>query len=76
MVQAPAAFVSTASQRMAATALFASCGALVARGGVGVWMDDARGDPLAWGGLVAAAALAYWLSDLGTGVFHWWGCTT
>lgn len=83
MVQDPAAFVSTDYHRAVTAALFASCGALVARGIAGVMMmtEDglgggvvgvgAGGDPLAYGSLVGAAALAYWLSDLGTGVFHW-----
>ena len=74
MIMDPAEFVSTDFQRAVTTALFASCGALVMRGAAGVEMaagPDAHADPLAWGSLVGAAALAYWLADLGTGVFHW-----
>ena len=71
MIQDPAAFVSTDFQRAVTTGLFASCAALVARGGVGIEMAGDGGDPAAWASLVGSGLLAYWLSDLGTGVFHW-----
>ena len=71
MIQDPAAFVSTDFQRAVTTGLFASCAALVVRGGVGIEMAGDGGDPTAWASLVGSGLLAYWLSDLGTGVFHW-----
>jgi len=81
MVQDPAAFVSTDKQRAVTAALFASCAALVVRGAVGAHMQLAAAseagtvgdasDLLAYGSLVGAAALGFWLSDLGVGVFHW-----
>mmetsp|Transcript_10960 Transcript_10960/g.44147 ORF Transcript_10960/g.44147 Transcript_10960/m.44147 type:complete len:340 (-) Transcript_10960:152-1171(-) len=71
MIQDPAAFVSTDFQRAVTTGLFASCAALVARGGVGIEMAGDGGDPAAWASLVGSGLLAYWISDLGTGVFHW-----
>ena len=71
MIQDPAAFVSTDYHRLVTTGLFASCAALVARGGVGIEMAGDGGDPAAWASLVGSGLLAYWLSDLGTGVFHW-----
>ena len=71
MIQDPAAFVSTDFQRAVTTGLFASCAALVARGGVGIELAGDGGDPAAWASLVGSGLLAYWLSDLGTGVFHW-----
>ena len=45
MIQDPAAFVSTDFQRAVTTGLFASCAALVARGGVGIEMAGDGGDP-------------------------------
>ena len=47
MIQDPAAFVSTDFQRAVTTGLFASCAALVARGGVGIELAGDGGDPAA-----------------------------
>ena len=69
-IQDPREFISTDKQRMYTFGLFASCAALGLRGVTGVAIDDG-GDPLAYGSLLASCAMAYWLSDLGTGVFHW-----
>ena len=69
-IQDPREFISTEKQRMYTFGLFASCAALGLRGVTGVAIDDG-GDPLAYGSLLASCAMAYWLSDLGTGVFHW-----
>ena len=70
-IQDPREFVSTDKQRMYTAGLFASCAALGLRGVTGVAIGEDGGDPLAYGGLLASCAMAYWLSDLGTGVFHW-----
>ncbi len=65
----PLAFVSTDEQRLLTAGLFTSCAALVLRGCVEVEMDGS--DPVEWATLVASMAGAYWLSDAGTGIFHW-----
>jgi ubiquitin-conjugating enzyme E2 variant len=51
--------------------LFASCAALVLRGAYGVQFGEEAGSPLAWAELLGSVSLAYWLSDVGTGIFHW-----
>ena len=74
-VQDPAAFISTPEQRLQTSILFGSCAALCARGVVGVHENilasGGGDDPLAYASLLAAAVGAWWLSDLGTGIFHW-----
>jgi hypothetical protein len=70
-IQDPREFVSTDEQRLVTAGLFASCAALCARGVAGVAAGEDGGDPLAYGGLLATAALAFWLSDAGVGIFHW-----
>ena len=67
----PRAFVSTDEQRLVTAGLFASCAALVLRGMCGVQFGEEAGSPLAWAELLGSAAAAYWLSDVGTGIFHW-----
>ena len=67
----PRAFVSTDEQRLVTAGLFASCAALVLRGACGVQFGEEAGSPLAWAELLGSVAAAYWLSDVGTGIFHW-----
>lgn len=67
----PRAFVSTDEQKLVTAGLFASCAALVLRGAYGVQFGEEAGSPLAWAELLASVSLAYWLSDVGTGIFHW-----
>jgi ubiquitin-conjugating enzyme E2 variant len=67
----PRAFVSTDKQRLLTAGLFASCAALVLRGAYGVQMGEDGADPLQWTELFGSMAAAYWLSDIGTGIFHW-----
>ena len=67
----PRAFVSTDEQRLVTAGLFASCAALVLRGVCGVQLGEEAGSPLAWAELLGSVAAAYWLSDVGTGIFHW-----
>lgn len=65
----PHAFVSTDEQRRQCAMLFGSCALLVVKG-LGEFGADGFE---AWEAAAALAttALAYWTSDLGTGIFHW-----
>ena len=64
-------FVSTAGQRAQCAILFGSCAALALKGMVIAGFDA---DGFDVGDVVSMAltvGLAYWTSDLGTGIFHW-----
>lgn len=63
----PAAFEDTLEHWAWCAALFGACGGLAVQAAAGV---AAAGGEGAWE-VAVAVALAYWLSDLGTGVFHW-----
>uniref|UniRef100_A0A7S0KQA8 Lipid desaturase domain-containing protein n=1 Tax=Ostreococcus mediterraneus TaxID=1486918 RepID=A0A7S0KQA8_9CHLO len=64
-------FVSTPAQRAQCVALFGSCAALALKGLVFASVDDAGFNDVDAMAMAITIGLAYWTSDLGTGIFHW-----
>ena len=64
-------FVSTPAQRAQCAALFGSCAALALKGLVLASVDDAGFNDVDAMAMAITIGLAYWTSDLGTGIFHW-----
>ena len=65
----PNDFVSTDAQRAQCAALFGSCAALMAKGMYEFGVDGYSAGE--WAATLVTVGLAYWTSDLGTGIFHW-----
>jgi len=65
----PRDFVSTDAQRRQCAVLFASCAALVGKGMYEFGCDGFTAMEAMMA--VGTIGLAYWTSDLGTGIFHW-----